>query len=284
MTAISFSQRLEILFWKAAIALMGDRKVHRIMLSSVLVLLILVVIFSLAIPAFGGGSGKAAPFVKPTIVLTPTPDHPSIGANGQRNILLILVNSLEEQSPLLEGVWLAIYMPSGTPMTLLPLYPGGVDGTSSQDAFLESVFRLSPERAVDPAFFNAIQDKGVWWSNYIIIDNTVLAKLVDLSGGIDRGSKHLDGQQVIASLAGNADKPQSAQVEQAFMLQKFCQNKANLAKTLNPDLISSSLADHFQTDIELERMSKGLKNLHALGNSYACEFPTLTVSATSNIP
>jgi len=143
---------------------------------------------------------------------------------------------------------------------------------------------LNPEHGTDSAFFNAIQDKGIWWSNYIIIDNSVLAKLVDLSGGIDRGGKRLYGQQAIASLAGVAGNPQSARVEQAFLLQKLCQTKANLANALNPDLISSSLANHYQTDIALELMSKGLKNLHTFGNSYACEFPTLTVSATSNIP
>ena len=109
----------------------------------------------LAASAVTGTGGTTNP-----AVLVPGIKLDSSGAapNGQRNILLIGVDQLDNATPHLEGLWLLMNVAASNQITLLPLYPATPGKEVMDPAQLISRFHLDSNGYPDTDFLSIIQE------------------------------------------------------------------------------------------------------------------------------
>ena len=94
----------------------------------------------------------------------------------QKNFLVIQVDNLESDSPVLVSVWLAfIYTGNQPQLILLPLLP---TSNSSQAATISQDFSLTSNKDVTGVFIKAIQSKfDVEFEGYFLLDNAGLSAI-----------------------------------------------------------------------------------------------------------
>ncbi len=198
--------------------------------------------------------------------LTPSP------ANGQVNLLIVGVDSLEASPLRLESLWLAIHYPDTASLLFLPLYP-----TPSTD-------RASPYRQPhDPISLRAADKREVmgldvyrrqspWVTEAVFVDRNGLAALINTAGGMDMNGAHLNGQEALSLLANPWQEPAAALDQQISLLEKLCQapqpfsDLSNLEGLLRDYGAHFRIGAQFRLDVEWSRWA---------ANQFAvnCEFP-----------
>lgn len=273
MNISNISDQIEIAFWMGIVSLLRGRRVSRLMTVLLIVLLCLV---ALLLTAFSWSyvrlpSQQNAPKAAAihTAAYLGRPD------NGQKNLLLIVVDQLEESEPDLLGAWMLIYAPSGLRVTFMPIYPTG------SEASLDVAQAFGLEKARDPsaAFKQVLESQGLWWDNYLVVDQAILAALVELSGGIDLGNGHSNGQQVVGLLPIAEQDSQTALELQARIAKGICQRFDNTLQNASPETIielfvGGALSPSVHSDLTPEQLLASWTRMRGAGG-LVCEFPTL---------
>ncbi len=210
-------------------------------------------------------------------------------ARAQRNILVIGVNHLESPSPVLEGVWLILYLPDMPRLTLMPIYPtvtrGQNGGQITADFALAQNFRLGPQSIPDPAFFQALSEIDVRWDNYLLIDEIALIDLIDFMGGLEKmpgingtQSEKITGVQAVALLQPTINNPGHALLSQMQIAQRLCRIPPSLSAPHEriPELFDT-LGKHLVTDLQPSQVLADFKSMLPAGGSLTCEFPFLAL-------
>ena len=185
-------------------------------------------------------------------------DYPPAGwvaPNGQRNLLLIGVDSLDSSTPRLESLWLVLNLVSRSPdhFTLIPLLPAspGMDLIPADK--LTGSFRLDGKGAPQPDFFEVLHQADFWWSYYAIVDRQGLALVIDLAGGMDIGSGKQNGAQIVSSLEAGADDTQSSLFKQSELVRAFCSPQTKPILNIDAGKIFRKLGQHIASDLPVER-------------------------------
>ncbi|MBN2548476.1 MAG: hypothetical protein JXB15_04935 [Anaerolineales bacterium] len=273
MNLTQISRRIEITFWLAAIAIMKDRRL-------LLWLKILAIVSLLAAFLLIGYSGvrkqilpRAFPMAFQPVAHTQAPTQP---ANGQVNVLVILVDRLEVEKPALEGVWLGVFLPSMPRVTLLPVYPAALQDAESQDERLEKAFRLDAKGQPAAKFQAILQEKELWWNNFIILDRTTVSEFIDLAGGIEIDQLgNQNGPESLAVLPHAWQAPERALVMQASLAAGLCRKKPAELVGANPVQTIDRLSRHMVFDFGIEEIVSAWYQLQAYNGAISCEFPTL---------
>jgi len=219
----------------------------------------------------GPGSSTGQPALKPSIKL----DSSGAAPNGQRNILLIGVDQLDNEAPHLEGLWLLMNVSSSNRVSLLPLYPTPPGSEVLNPAELVSLFQLDANGTPDINFLTTIQQADFWWSNYFILDQTGLAQLIDYNQGVNLGEGPVGGGQAVSSLASASADGVAALNDQAVLIQAVCNQQSN--KLISADLpqIFTLLTGHYRTDLKLRTLISEWQRPLMNSGQVTCEFPTL---------
>ena len=207
----------------------------------------------------------------------------------QRNILIIGVDHLDNTSPELESVWLLLYLPDLPHVTLMPIYPEvvrNIDGAQIQaDRSLEQAFRLGSDSLLSPAFEDVLKGKGLWWHNYIILDQVAIVDLIDAIGGLktinarnQQGGENISGVRAFAHMATVKENPRAALQSQAQLAQYMCRTLPNVGLNLSRvDTLLSVLTSHLETNLEPEQVIDDFNSMLSNGGGLVCEFPSLTL-------
>jgi hypothetical protein len=214
-------------------------------------------------------------------------------ATGQRNILIIGIDRLEAPGPRLEGIWLALYVPTNPKITLMPIYPSLTQNQTgyqaNQDSTLTSEFGLDENRKPDSSFLKALQDRGLWWNNFVVLDELAMVQIIDLTNNIgERGdtvqehSYQLTGIRALADLPLPWENPLAAVLSQAKLLADLCHQAPEVqpAKEVETSIFSDQLSHHMVTDINADQVSKDWSSMMGIGTGISCEFPSLKASLT----
>lgn len=289
MNLTQFSDQIEIAFWMGVVSLARDPRAYR---RTLLALVALLVLLTLLLTGFSWAylHLPARPLTPRSVslqsaALLPRPE------NGQKNLLLVVVDRLQDPEPSLEGAWMLIYAPSGLRVTFMPVYPAA----SSLSRSLEKEFRLAENQVLADSFQQALRAQGLWWDHYLLVDYATLAALVELSGGIEigeglgsgpgsspgdgPGSGRSDGRQVVSLLPIARQNPQTAQELQARIALGICQRFAITLHQASPEAIVELLIDGASlraarsdlTPADLQASWTSLRNAGGID----CEFPTL---------
>lgn len=204
-----------------------------------------------------------------------TPDSPQIAAR-QRNLLVIGVDELGLPRPDLQSVWLVIYIPGQPRYMLLPVFPS----QSDPDDFgqhLAHLFQLDQTKTPGAEFLLALEEKGLWWTGYLILDQVALIDVVEFLGGAGEYSA-LDGASTVANLPNVLADPQQALASQAKLFDELCQNVARMSGDDHWRLpyLFSMIPDHAISNLDLVQVSAEWQDLLDHASEVVCEFPSLS--------
>jgi hypothetical protein len=273
MNISTISTQIEIAFWIGVASLLRDRRTTRLALLALLALLCLL---ALLLTAFSWAYFELPSRLQlPKAALVHTPAYLARPENGQKNLLLLLVDRVSDADASLEGAWMLIYAPDGLRVTFMPVYPAG----SATAARLPGAFRLEKGGRLAGAFQQTLQQQGLWWDNYLLVDHAMLSDLVDLSGGIDVGSGMLPGPQVVDLLPIAGQDPQTSQQLQARIARGICRRFDALLRNAGPqDIVKffiGGMPSHpALSDLKPGALQESWSSLRRAGG-LDCEFPTL---------
>lgn len=218
------------------------------------------------------------PSATPAALSTPPSGRPSGAGDpaktGQKNLLVIGIDDLHSHQPQLESIWLVIYLTTSPHLKLLPIYPALLEGGLQQDGLLESVFQLDPGLQPDPSFLAGLYARDLWWENYIVLDKTGLAKLIEMVSGADLEDGPDAGLRVIASLPLARDDPQAALLGQTALLRAMCRLADGSPTTLDLAMAFDILSEHISTDLAPHKAIPFVQKILESGAGLTCEFPT----------
>jgi hypothetical protein len=210
-------------------------------------------------------------------------DKKSIDAlsTGQRSLLIISVSSLKALDPHLESVWLATYLPTGSDLRLLSIYPTGIQPISDFEAQLIQSFGLDKKAGqlvLDQDFISALENDNYWWSGYIVLDEVAMAGIFDVLGGLEMKGQTLSGEQVISELPDALEQPGAAYSFQIAMLQSACKQFARFTSDADLSQVSLLLHRHMFTNLQSDQLKTEFQSLMASERHTACKFPMLEKS------
>lgn len=212
---------------------------------------------------------------------------PSLGK--QTNVLLVGVDDLQKPEPMLESVWLILYLPDLPQITWMPLYPQVLKtpaGSRIQaSAALKGAFAVQQGSAPGQEFLGLLEQDGLWWSHYVIIDRAGAIELIDLLGGVEEISAlrpsepvKMSGQQAISELRPTNDDLQGSLFSQANLIQQLCRIPPKSYLNLNrAQLIMQRMHGHFVTDLTAEHVIDDLQLMIQSGGGFVCDFPSINL-------
>jgi hypothetical protein len=217
-------------------------------------------------------------------------------ANGQRSILLVIVDDLQLPEPELTSAWLVLYMPSGPGITLMPLFPSPTarDPGSDEAFFLSfGLDREDDQARLSRGFEDHLKSSQIQWSGYVILDRTAVeaaaaslhrsASLYNLSAlpyrslvnSTAAGEQHLLPQEErLNTLLGEAN-----------YYKKLCLEASRSESWLGEEALAEVAAlipDHLAVSFDLAGLEAELRLLRSFGRSFSCEIPTLGIPATGS--
>ncbi len=268
MMVIRSVRRAEITFWTAMIALMRSQRLVR--------LAIITSIFLLCLGALGIANlalhRNPAQSPQNLVVSVSQPQAvTAVPAQDQRNILVILVDSLSASDPRLEGLWLVGKLSSSPHLVFFPIFPSSRDGVTEP---WSGAFGLDSDGLPSVAFVENLKARNLQWDNYLVVDHASLADLIELTGRIAWNGQQLSGQDVVAKMPLAQLEPQAALQSQAFVAQELCRNTASLMQTADPALIWGLLTHRMRSDLELASVQAARNDFALIVGGPTCEFPT----------
>lgn len=270
MNFSSYTRRIEIAFWTTLITAMRSPRFARVGMQclsvTACVLLLWAVVAWADIPTTGGSLAAAeasASQVSGTALgAEPRGLQP---ANGQSNLLLILVDRLSSDHPRLEGVWLVARMPLLPQATFLPIYPSA-SADSAFDNRLAKSFSLKDGRQPGAEFGEALRAQGLWWNHHLILDASGLATLTEGVPGIDESI-------VAARQVEEAGGEPMAIEHQAQIAAAICEHAFSGSGSSAADA-AAALVEWARTDLSADQLRQAARDFNAAGG-LTCQFPTL---------
>jgi hypothetical protein len=195
----------------------------------------------------------------------------AVSSQDQRNILVILVDSLSSSSPSLEGVWLVGKLSTDPHLVFFPIFPTSGEGEPGQ---LSGVFGLEDDGQPAAAFLDRLRAKDIHWDNYLLVDHPSLADLIELTGRIEWNGQQLSGPDVVAKIPLAQLEPLAALQAQAFVAQELCRNTALLMQSADPALLWGLLTHRMHSDLELASVQAARDDFALIVGGPTCEFPT----------
>jgi hypothetical protein len=216
-------------------------------------------------------------------------------ANGQRSILLVLVDDLQLPEPELNSAWLVLYMPSSPGLTLMPLFPSptardpGIDETFFKSFGLQ---REENQARLSSAFEDYLRSSEIHWSGYVLLDRTALE---EAAGSFHRSASlynlsALPHRSLISTAAGGERLlPQEERLNillgEANYYKKLCLEASRSESWLGEGAlaeITALIPDHLALSFDLAGLEAELRLLRSFGTSFSCEIPTLGIPATGS--
>ncbi len=196
-------------------------------------------------------------------------------SSGQRNLLVIGVNQIGSPNLTLESVWLVLYLQDTPRFTLMPVYPGsGLSVNPQAAADLTGLFSLDSYGNPGASFLAALHARKLWWNNYIVLDQTAIAGMIDFVGGVTLGNTIMDGIHAMANMPMVQYAPQDALMAQAEIIKDICSQSTQPELSARVEGLLRLIPYHLNTDMDLELALNQWERLRASG-PFTCEFPSL---------
>jgi hypothetical protein len=201
----------------------------------------------------------------------------------QSNFLLIGVDRLDTVAPQLESIWLAMYLTDTPRVFWMPIHPTILPAGSSlhitADPVLASSFSLSSANKPSTDFLRLLNDRGLKWNGYIVVDKTALAQIIDFNNAETTGDRdQMNGAEIMAELPSAQIDSAKGLLAQANLIQEMCRSSMHLELDAQNWLkFYDKLADHLITDIEPVAAAQELLGLFANGSGLFCEFPSMMI-------
>ena len=269
-------RNLEILFWTCSVHLMKSPRLVGFLLVGLVAVLVTGMVAGVGAVLQPVQTEKNRP-VEFGLLTIRLEDHPAAAEPPasfaeQKNMLVVLVDSFTKKEPVLKGVWLVGRTPSVPQIVFLPVYPAG---QNTQMEPWSTLIALDPSGLPSESFLDALSAKNIKWDHYLLLDETTLAELAKLTGGVYRDGTELSGLEIIASLPDTRAAPEAALMAQAKIASELCLFSADLLQNIDLEILWGLLTHRMRSDLELETLEIVRDQLGQSGEIPACAFPTL---------
>jgi len=200
------------------------------------------------------------------------------GDNGEKEpfLLLVQVDDLSRDKPVLETVWLMSYGDPEGELLFFPLLPSqAVDG-AERDRSLVSSFALDKRGYPHPDFLRILKDRNLDWSGVMLLDRIALREVVSALGGV-RVEDTLYTPAEISTLWGMAQGDrEKGRMIQAQFIRGVCNRLVVLDGGVSLlhlfERLPRHMALHHLTPTALSHIWQPLFT----GGDSSCQFPTLS--------
>jgi hypothetical protein len=199
-----------------------------------------------------------------------------------KNYLVILVDRVDLVKPDLRNIWLVLTTSPGQSITFLPVFSSSQTTQGTTAELLENTFALSENGSPDDSFLNELEKLEIHWSNYLVIDDVVIAQAVDLSGGVDSyGQKILKQDVLNGDLYSRQYNVEFEKIQKNLLIQ-LCQELPIFS--LHPDYEDFLLTflTHSRSSFTLDEITYAFRLINENNSSLQCQFPTLESISNRN--
>jgi hypothetical protein len=211
---------------------------------------------------------SSAPIATTSEFATPQP----AAANGQRNVLVIGVDTMQPENARLESIWMVLYFPGYSEFNLIPLFPAALSGGPSQDDALSRAFNLRADHLPSTEFLAAVQDLDLWWNDVLVIDEAGFARVIDQVGGVVLDGDTFNGANAVANLSNPWDAPKRALQGQVSLATALCSQSPGIFSPETIQAMGSLTGTHIFISGDMRSTLADWQNLN---EPISCQFPTL---------
>jgi len=192
--------------------------------------------------------------------------------NGQRNILFIGVDDLSKESPELVGIWLLMYFPGNSNLTLAPVNPKIWSQYQTSTAQTSEFTSVIKNGSLDKKLLNQLHQEEIWWHGYVLLDSTAVIEAVHISNQVN----DLEAFSTFNSVNDPflSDEPNLTGIDyQTDLLKYFCQQTNYFTIETDISKILALIPVHIRTNLNLISIIQDWKSLITQENDLVCEFP-----------
>jgi hypothetical protein len=198
---------------------------------------------------------------------------PPLNGNGQRNLVILIVDQVSTPHPILEGIWLLVTYPGEPTINLIPIYPE-FETNDSVGVPYAQVFGITPDKKPVPQFLDLLSENFLW-NYYLITDQDSTSAMVTL---ILETSLNEPGNENLASVADPLVAGTMAIHSSDAQLQLWkmvCGYLSQASKLGRYELFQDQILKAIHTNLNWNELP--LYPLRAAENGAAldCKFPTL---------
>lgn len=186
-----------------------------------------------------------------------TPEHTAVQNTRNNRVILVQVDSLQAERPVLKSVWVGVLFNSENQAVLsfVPIYPA--EGDQSAAEALANSFKLDRSGKPTAAFWRRLASLNIEKDGYILADDYALQ---EIAGWINRQG----------SLIYGASSPNSSTTPGEWFLKLGCGSIGKAGGNI-AEFAWSSLGDHIQTDLTGEALDAEWNKLTTSEQPLKCE-------------
>ncbi len=203
--------------------------------------------------------------------------------NGQRNILLVRVDSIQNENPALQGVWLLTYLPTESNLNFLPVFPKGSASTSESENRLTQSFSIVRENGklnLSQKFTDELEKDNYWWSGYLVFDQSLQERVLGFFTGTYKSNNTNQGDQTMQALPAPLDDAHGAFSDQLSTIKTAC----GYLSSPNTDWskLIFLMSNQFYSDLDMEQLLADWNLSATSKRTLTCQFPTLQQQVNAN--
>ena len=177
--------------------------------------------------------------------------------NGQRNFLLIGVNTIDITKARLESIWLVTSLPQTSTIQMFPIYPSKNSTVSDFEKHLLLSFKLENNNGkpvLDQDFINFLKENNFWWSGYIVFDHVAGDEILNILGEGDQNGYAILRDQIIEDHSEAIYNPQKAFAIQLSLMRTVCHGLSGLSPNSDLEKVFLFSPAHLFSDMDLNEV------------------------------
>jgi len=202
-------------------------------------------------------------------------DTSTIPSTRQRNILVVGVDDLKEPTPTLESVWIIANFPGSPRLVLLPIFPLSPKIDHDGNKELVGAFNSSSKGLLNETFLNELKNRNLWWSDYVILDETAMEMILNFVGNPDQTGRANTLKPVISRHPNSAKDLEGVHQKQVGLLSYLCRYANQTNPSQGPSSILALIPEHIRTNLKPPEIINRWKTLISYRGGFSCVFPTL---------
>jgi hypothetical protein len=169
---------------------------------------------------------------------------------------------------------------------MMPIFPVEMESSSKNySPPLDELFKLDKNQDPDNQFLDALIIGNLWWSNYVLLDKSGAAEVIDFFGGVNIGtSRVIDGKDALLLIPDYRKNPTAALIGQAKISQSLCQHMARKSQDVNIAELSKLVSIHVKTDMTSLEILNEWRTMSVNGGGISCVYPSLIESLPQIVP
>ncbi|MGW8224408.1 MAG: hypothetical protein ACWGOY_01680 [Anaerolineales bacterium] len=198
---------------------------------------------------------------------------PPLNGNGQRNLVVLIVDQISAPQPLLKGVWLLVTYPGDPTINLVPIYPKPGPDQSAGVPYAQA-FGITPDQKPVPQFLDLLSENFLW-NYYLVIDRNSTSAMIEL---IQEVPFTKSGDE---NLAFEAFPPSGGTLDfdsldmQLQLWEMVCGYLSQASHPGQFELFLEQVSPGFQTNFNWNELPLYPMQASAEGGELGCKFPTL---------